>query len=187
MAALPLARQHARERGAPDADSTSDRLSAPRTAWTEMTNNRSFAVRRRCLEIAVISILDNQRTHSRSPLCWCMQHGSRGAMPPRRPRALRLRRWRAASAPRRRRRPRAARSGPCRPRRPPPPPPPARPRVVAVANVSVGERRAAPRFLLRPHIASHNTAVSTRAQGAHRKRKHEADYTLLASTSAGSR
>ena len=37
-----------------------------------MTNNRSFAVRRRCLEIAVISILDNQRTHSRSPLCWCM-------------------------------------------------------------------------------------------------------------------
>ena len=72
MAALPLARQHAGERGAPDADSTSDRLSAPRTAWTEMTNNRSFAVRRRCLEIAVISILDNQRTHSRSPLCWCM-------------------------------------------------------------------------------------------------------------------
>ena len=51
LAALPLARQHARERGAPDADSTSDRLSAPRTAWTEMTNNRSFAVRRRCLEI----------------------------------------------------------------------------------------------------------------------------------------
>ena len=36
---------------------------ALRTAWTEMTNNRSFAVRRRCLEIAVISILDNQRTH----------------------------------------------------------------------------------------------------------------------------
>ena len=35
-----------------------------------MTNNRSFAVRRRCLEIAVISILDNQRTHS--ALCWCM-------------------------------------------------------------------------------------------------------------------
>ena len=98
---------------------------ALRTAWTEMTNNRSFAVRRRCLEIAVISILDNQRTHSRSPL---LVHGSRGAMPPRRPRALRLRRWRAASAPRRRRRARAARSGPCRPRRPPPPPPPARPR-----------------------------------------------------------
>ena len=45
----------------------SDRLSALRTAWTEMTNNRSFAVRRRCLEIAVISLLDIQRTDSRSP------------------------------------------------------------------------------------------------------------------------
>ena len=47
---------------------------ALRTAWTEMTNNRSFAVRRRCLEIAVISSLDNQRTHWASPLCWRMDH-----------------------------------------------------------------------------------------------------------------
>ena len=47
-----------------------------RTAWTEMTNNRSFAVRRRCLEIAVISILDNQRTHSSSPVTTLLVHAA---------------------------------------------------------------------------------------------------------------
>lgn len=141
MAALPLARQHARERRAPDADvcqrspfcpadglDGNDEQSQLRCSSEMLGDRRHQSLRYSANRLALTPLL-------------LVHDGSRSAMPPRRPRALRLRLWRAASAPRRRRRARAARSGPCRPRRPPPPPPPARPRPPRARGARRSPRR----------------------------------------------